>query len=127
MSLALVYLTELLFTIKFYPYSVLKNVLYVLLLCYYRTIFILSLNNFLKISWMAPCNLYCGRSLSYVCKYAHSERIFFYLRHINFKNALVELKAILVFVASNASSHRLPCLILAKVVLHLFGVGRQSW
>jgi hypothetical protein len=60
MSLALVYLTELLLSIKFYPDSVLKYVLDVLLLCDDRTILILSLDDFLEIGWMAPCNLDCG-------------------------------------------------------------------
>ena len=127
MSLALVYLTELLLSIKFYPDSVLKNVLDVLLLCDNRTILILGLDDFLEVCWMAPCNLNCCRSLSDVGKDAHSERVLFDLRHICFKDALVQLEAILVLVPTVARSYRLPCLILAEVVLHLLCVSRQSW
>ena len=60
-------------------------------------------------------------------KNAHSERVLFDLRYIRFKDALVQLEAILVLVPSVARSYRLPCLILAEVVLHLLCVSRQPW
>jgi hypothetical protein len=118
MGLALVYLTELLFSVKFNADSILKYVLNMLLLSYDRAILVLRLDNFLKVSWMAPRNLYCCRSLSNVGEDAHSKRVFFDLLYVDFEEALVKLEAILVLIRSVTWRYRLTHLFLSEIMLH---------